>query len=599
MTDRFNPGQWRWAMGAVLAVLALTPTGWSQAPTVDQPAPIGDVADAKRMVDPRRDGWDSEAFHDEVNGRLKVLAKAVAEQADEAALLGLASESYKGGSLIPNKFVAVYSDTNTKVERGDAADAAHTGGKGFAEAIAAWTKPWQGASKVRVKFKTVGVTPTDFAGRTEVLIEGVGFFDDRSIQQNATWAIQWKRVNNVLKIDQIKVSSYERVTTVTATGRLLSDCSEAVLGRNPSFAKQLKIGSHDWISRLDRNLGLQTFGHQGLAVGDVNGDGLDDVYVCQGSGLPNRLFVQNGDGSARDVSAAAGVDWLEPTRSALFIDLDNDGDQDLALTTDAHIMLMNNDGKGVFTRKGLLPLKRPGFSLAAADYDIDGDLDLYVCIYFSPSADPNELAQPVPYFNATNGGRNMLWRNDGQTADEWVFKDVTDDVGLNHNNRRWSFAAAWEDVDNDGDLDLYVANDFGPNNLYQNDGGRFKDVAKQANVRDRSFGMSVAFGDANRDGLMDLYVSNMFSSAGFRITSQPRFRVKDFNETRKAFQYLARGNSLFQRNALGGYDDVSIASGTTMGRWSWASQFVDLNNDGWLDIAIANGWQTNELNDDL
>lgn len=264
----------------------------------------------------------------------------------------------------------------------------------------------------------------------------------------------------------------------------------------------------------------------------------------------------------------------------------------------ADIMLLSNDGKGRFTREALLPLGRPGFSLSAADYDLDGDLDLYVCIYYSPSTDPNALAQPVPYFNATNGGRNVLWRNDSSDG-KWKFTDVTDEVGLSHNNRRWSFAETWDDVDNDGDIDLYVANDFGPNNLYQNNAGTFRDIAESAGVTDRSFGMSAAFGDVDRDGLMDLYVSNMFSSAGSRITSQREFRFKDIDSTRKAFAYLARGNSLFQNIGGGKFQDISAQSGTMMGRWSWASQFVDLNNDSWLDIAITNGWLTNELNDDL
>ena len=102
-------------------------------------------------------------------------------------------------------------------------------------------------------------------------------------------------------------------------------------------------------------------------------------------------------------------------------------------------------------------------SLAAADFDEDGDLDVYACCYSQRATSPL-MGRPVPYHDANNGGRNLLFRNDGR----WRFQDVTRQVGLDENNRRFSFAACWEDYDNDGDLDLYVANDYGRNNLYEN-----------------------------------------------------------------------------------------------------------------------------------
>ena len=107
---------------------------------------------------------------------------------------------------------------------------------------------------------------------------------------------------------------------------------------------------------------------------------------------------------------------------------------------------------------------------------------------------------------------------------EWKFVDVTAEAGLDENNQRFSWAACWEDFDNDGDQDLYVANDFGRNNLYANQDGRFTDIAQRANVEDSASGMSAAWGDVNGDGQMDLYVGNMFSSAGGRITFQPEFK---------------------------------------------------------------------------
>jgi hypothetical protein len=200
----------------------------------------------------------------------------------------------------------------------------------------------------------------------------------------------------------------------------------------------------------------------------------------------------------------------------------------------------------------------------------------------------------VPYHDANNGGPNMLWRNDGR----FRFADVTRDVGLDVNNRRYSYAVSWDDFDNDGDQDLYVANDFGRNNLYENRGGRFVDIAADAGVEDISAGMSTAWGDYDNDGLMDIYVGNMFSSAGNRVTYQRRFR-SDRAAGLDQFRRHARGNSLFRNSGAKTFTDESIASAVTIGRWAWGSKFVDLNNDGLLDIYVANGFLTTDDTGDL
>jgi hypothetical protein len=190
----------------------------------------------------------------------------------------------------------------------------------------------------------------------------------------------------------------------------------------------------------------------------------------------------------------------------------------------------------------------------------------------------------------------MLLRNDGN----WQFNDVTEATGLNHNNNRFSYAAAWEDYDNDGDPDLYVANDFGRNNLYQNTKGRFVDVAAELGVEDMAAGMSATWADFNRDGHLDIYVGNMFSAAGNRITFQRQFKPGASNDMRAQYQRHARGNTLFQASSEGpGFRDVSVEQGVTMGRWAWGSIFVDLNNDGWEDLVVANGFISTEDTGDL
>ena len=172
-------------------------------------------------------------------------------------------------------------------------------------------------------------------------------------------------------------------------------------------------------------------------------------------------------------------------------------------------------------------------------------------------------------------------------------------MGLDHNNHRFSLACSWEDFDNDGDQDLYVANDFGRNNLYRNDGGKFSDVAAELNVEDMSAGMSVSWADCDNNSKMDLYVSNMWSSAGNRIAYQREFlRGSNDQSVRSKFQRHARGNSLFL-NSNDKFTDISEASRTTMAGWAWSSTFADLNNDGWQDLIVANGYITQENQNDL
>ena len=237
------------------------------------------------------------------------------------------------------------------------------------------------------------------------------------------------------------------------------------------------------------------------------------------------------------------------------------------------------------------------FSMTAADYDGDGDLDVYFCGYNPQTIDNRSgtMGSPLPYHDANNGGRNMLLRNDGQ----WRFTDVTDDVGLGGHQHQFSLAAAWEDYDNDGDQDLYVANDYGRDKLYRNDGGTFVEVGETSKVENGASGMSISWGDYNRDGWMDVYVANMFSSAGNRIAFQDRFKADAPVEIRRRMQRFARGITLL-RNAGGQtFQDVSAKAGVEIGRWAWGSVWVDLNNDSWEDLIVANGYITNEQPGDL
>ncbi len=455
----------------------------------------------------------------------------------------------------------------TSSEQTDAAT--FRGVDGFVSATQELVQPFSELGPIRTKFKIYRVNSTPTTITTEQYFSIFGKNAEASREVNSIWKCRWSRTaaNAPPLLEQIDVERFEEAVVDIPAGTLFSDCTEAVLGANQSYREQLSFGSDYW---TERALFTPINGYQGLAIGDVNNDGLDDFYLCQESALPNRLFVQNLDGTATDRSAESGVDWLEGSRSALFVDLDNDGDQDLVVATFNALLFMENDRTGKFTTKNTMRACRNGFSLSAADFDQDGKVDIYVGFYYPTNGDPDLIALPQVYHDANTGGRNILLRNDG----DWNFRDVTELTGLSKNNSRFTFATSWEDFDNDGDLDLYVANDYGRNNLYRNDYTIFTDIAGEAAVEDQSFGMSVDWADCNQDGWMDLYVANMFSAAGNRATHQPEFRSNN-EEARRRFQYIARGNSLFLNNGgqqfrrhqpAGWRDDGSLVMGITVCR---------------------------------
>jgi hypothetical protein len=550
------------------------------------------------------DEWDAEVFNEAAGRPLARLAALLEDPAtlDAAALEGLAAADFLCGALRPSSLAVVFSDSAFTVYRpagdGPGSTQVHGGREGFAQALLALLEPLRGGSDaqaaIEVKLKVTTAALEHDAVVTTILLYAGASTPRGQVQVNARWRARWgwdAEQRPLPELASIELVSFEEIHQPRLEGPLFEDCTKSVLGANAAWEEQLRPGLEHWSATLDAELGVSIIGHQGLAVGDVNGDGLDDLFVCQPGGLPNRLFVQNSDGSATDVSAAAGVDHLDHTRSALILDFDGDGDEDLAVATDPNLIFLDNQGDGRFTLAAGIEA-RSVTSLSAADFDTDGDLDVYACGYMLPD---REERAPVPYHDANNGRENLLFRNDG----EWSFVEVSRQVGLDQNNRRFSFAAAWEDYDNDGDPDLYVSNDYGRNNLYRNDAGHFKDVAAEAAVEDIAAGMGVSWADYDGDGWMDLYVSNMFSSAGGRVTYQRQFRPDLDSATREAYQRHARGNSLFRNLGDGTFRDASLEAGVSMGRWAWGAKFVDLNNDGLEDLYVPNGFVTGDDPQDL
>ena len=559
------------------------------------------------LVDPKlhkesgKEDWQGEVFNEQALAQLKELGSIFNDSKSLTAesLEGIIVKDSLTPPLVPGNLTTVNNDSFLVRREGTGKNSQSE--LPLPEALQSLLSPFDAESGTRSKFKIFTVQLEDGQPHCDVFVQlsGKAKENSDSLSRQARWQCTWQWPDTAKPplLTSIKVSEFEE----TRSPRLFVDSSESVFKDVSSYQEQFLRGTEHWAGRLETRYGIGISGWHGMTLGDANGDGLDDLYVCEPGGLPNRLYLANPDGTVRDASVESKTNFQLQTQSALFLDLDNDGDQDLVLATTLGIVLMANDGKAVFTVRGtkLIPESAP-VAIAAADFDLDGDLDIYSASYSlrrsntdDSESDAAQLGRPIPYHDANNGGRNILFRNDRN----WTFTDVTLDLGLDQNNRRYSFAPSWEDYDDDGDPDLYIANDYGRNNLYRNDRDadgnvRFTDVAAEAGVEDISAGMSSSWGDVDGDGDRDLYVSNMWSSAGNRIAYQRNFQTSFDESLRNDFQRHARGNSLFLNNGDGTFSDASVDAGVTMGRWAWGSRFADINNDSHQDIIVSNGFLT-------
>lgn len=320
----------------------------------------------------------------------------------------------------------------------------------------------------------------------------------------------------------------------------------------------------------------------GAAAADFNNDGWIDLFVTGPD--RNYLYLNDGHGHFRDVSEETGVKYLATGVAPLALDYDNDGDTDIFISsaTGTQILLQNRlkeTGKLEFrdvSNESGVAVPAVGFSAVAGDVNNDGLPDIYVTSY-------NRYGQVAPdsWFRATNGTPSLLFINQG----DGTFREEAAKWGVANN--RWGYAASFVDINNDGRLDLLVANDFGEKALYINKGDHFVDEARERGVLDPGNGMGVAVGDYNNDGLLDIFFTNMSSTAGNRILSRlfPNSSPKD-----NVLKKLAAGNNLYVNTGNGYFRDVTADVGGLSAGWAWGGGFVDFDNDGWEDLYTPNGF---------
>ncbi|MGC1416910.1 MAG: FG-GAP-like repeat-containing protein [Candidatus Acidiferrum sp.] len=548
--------------------------------------------DLLRKVVPGTDEYITEKYAFEIMRALEEWSRALKVGAPAlGALAKFLDASVEAGPLAPTKQTTLRSQGGIEIIRRQFSASLVPGRERFLQEMKKYLEPISRFETAEFQITGIeeigGLSP---AFKVTIRYDFVGASANGGREQRVGhWLTQWSR-DEANGWRAIRWEATEE-TLSRARAPIFIDVTSQALGQTDSYRNQMLHGVDYWRTVLDGACGIDVYGNNGLATGDFDNDGFDDLYICQPPGLPNRLYRNRRDGTFEDVTEKSGVGVLDGTACALFADFENKGLQDLLVVCGSGPLLFVNQGNGKFLlKRDAFQFARPPqgtFTHAAvADYDGDGRLDIYFCLY-SYYLGLEQYDYPAPYFDARNGPPNFLMHNEGNSS----FVDRTELAGLNAENDRYSFACAWSDYNSDGRPDLYVANDFGRSNLYRNDGGgKFTAVSAEAGVQDVGAGMSACWLDFDNDGKQDIYVSNMWSAAGLRVSEQRIFHEKDPENIRALYRRHAGGNSLYRNLGDGKFQNVSRAAGVDVGRWAWSSDSWDFDHDGHPDIYIANGY---------
>ena len=336
----------------------------------------------------------------------------------------------------------------------------------------------------------------------------------------------------------------------------------------------------------------------GIAVVDLDNDGWDDLLLLSG----DRIGVfQNREGFFELVSGEWGVG--HPMEGILTVvvpfDLENDGDKDLLVGRELAqpVLFRNEGGRFIVVEDSGIRTTGRTISASAADFDGDGQVDLFL-------ANHNDVfwEAPDPPGSAENAEADQLFLNNG----DGTFRDATRHARVG--NRGWSLAPVAADYDLDGDVDLFVGNDFGEDRLYRNDGtGRFEEVSSKVGVDKPVASMSADWGDFDGDGDFDLFVGGMHSGSAW-VLETPSFRIKSVPllldlafrpYVRAAVREWFRGNRFYENLGDGTFREVSSETGTQNSGWAWGTVWLDFDNDGELDLYGSNGMLSGPDEDDL
>jgi len=343
----------------------------------------------------------------------------------------------------------------------------------------------------------------------------------------------------------------------------------------------------------------------GVAVGDINSDGLQDVFFT-GNQVKDRLFLNKGDLEFEDISAKAGITkdnkW---STGVTFVDIDNDGDQDIYVCRLTYLeneksanQLYINNGNLTFTESAAsFGLNDKGFSIQATffDYDKDGLLDLYVVN--QPPSIPN-IGDKLNYKQFSDIlFSDRLYKNMGNGK----FEDRTDESKVR--NFGFGLNATTGDFNNDGWEDIYVSNDFDvADHMYINQkDGTFKNTIHKSTKHISNFSMGSDVADYDNDGNLDIMVVDMVAEDHKRIkTNMGGMAPEQFwSIVDKGEHYQYMFNTLQRNNGNGTFSELAQLAGVTSTDWSWSPLFADFDNDGYKDLLVTNGVFKNNRYSDL
>lgn len=363
--------------------------------------------------------------------------------------------------------------------------------------------------------------------------------------------------------------------------------------------------------RESKHLNYLTFPYiyagAGVAVGDINNDGLSDIFFV-GNDVKNGLFLNKGDLKFEDISEKSrtrGKEKLRWSTGVTMADVNADGLLDIYVcvsgpSPDKQNLLYINNGDLTFTESAkAYGLNDSGYSNQATffDYDNDGDLDMYLASY-----PPCDFQNPNSFYvekmnTVTDEESDQLYENIGNSK----FINATGKSGVF--NYGLSLNASVSDFNNDGWYDVYVSNDFNsPDFLFINQkNGTFKNEILTYMNHTSNFGMGSDAADFNNDGNIDLMQADMMSASNFKQKrNMSSMSPEYFNEAVELglhHQYMR--NSLQMNNGNGFFSDIAEYAGVANTDWTWSTLFADLNNDGWKDIFITNGMRKSVNNKDF
>jgi hypothetical protein len=376
----------------------------------------------------------------------------------------------------------------------------------------------------------------------------------------------------------------------------------------------------------------------GVAIGDVDGDGWQDIYLCNLEG-PNRLYRNFGNWRFQEMDLGPAACSGQLSTGAVFADVDGDGDLDLLVNgIAAGTRLFLNDGKGHWTEVTDSGLSRTASatSLALADIDGDGDLDLYCTHYIDVMhlADPstrfaigrrdgklvvtkiNDQPTTMPKwrdrFEALPDGSvrelpevDGLYRNDGHghfTAIQFEPGEFLDEAGNPiAPYRDWGLGVMFRDINGDGAPDMYVCNDnASPDRFWINNGkGAFRAIQPMALRHTSRSSMGVDFADINRDGHDDFIVLDMLAREHEkRMTQLVKSHLDAASLESIDFQPRYNRNALFIGRPDGTFAETALMAGVAATDWSWCPVFIDVDLDGYEDLLITNGFEQDVLDQD-